>query len=103
MTKTEQSSAMSSHPHLLLVSIESAPARVKFEHWTHNHHWLFPPQASSYLWCDALNGGGIAVVRDESFHLIADGHPVHFRLVVHTDPPGFSGIVSDRDMPSSNV
>ena len=42
-----------------------------------------------------LNGRGIAVIGDERFHLIADGHLVHFRLVVHTHPPGFSGVISD--------
>ena len=50
---------------------------------------------SSWLWSDALNGGGVTVVGDESFHLIADGDLVHFCLVVHTDPPGFSGVVFD--------
>lgn len=49
----------------------------------------------SWLWSDALNGGGVTVVGDESFHLIADGDLVHFCLVVHTDPPGFSGVVFD--------
>jgi hypothetical protein len=48
---------------------------------------------SSWLWFDALNGGGVTVVGYESFHLIADGDLVHFCLVVHTDPPGFSGVV----------
>ena len=50
---------------------------------------------SSWLWSDALNGGGVPVVGDESFHLIADGDLVHFCLVVHTDAPGFSGVVFD--------
>lgn len=53
---------------------------------------LRPP---SWLWSDALNSGGVPVVGDESFHLIADGDLVHFCLVVHTDPSGFSGVVFD--------
>ena len=52
-------------------------------------------RSSSWLWTDSLNGGGVTVVGDESFHLIADGDLVHFCLVVHTDPPGFSGVVFD--------
>jgi len=50
---------------------------------------------SSWLWSDALNGGGVTVLGDESFHLIVDGDLVHFCPVVHTDPPGFSGVVFD--------
>lgn len=50
-----------------------------------------------------MNGGGVAVVGDESFDLIADGHLVHFCLVVQTNPPGFSGVVFDRDMPGGST
>jgi len=50
---------------------------------------------SSWLWSDALNGGGVTVVGDESFHLITDGDLIHFCLVVHTDPHGFSGVIFD--------
>src|SRR6476661_7063497 len=52
---------------------------------------------------DTLDGRGVAVFRDVSLDLIADGHLVHFRVVVNSDTSRLSVVAPDRHILAADV